>query len=288
MDRAERHALVDQVPLWWHSIDVGDGVVTPGRKTPELHASELASFSLPDLRGLSVLDVGAYDGFYSFLAEEQGADRVVALDVWPGGREGFDLAHRLRGSSVEAVQGDFTTMDLAALGTFNVVLFLGVLYHLEDPLGALFQLRQLDPGVLVIETHAVVVPGLEERPMWELYPGSELNSDPTNWWGPNARGVVDACRAAGFGSVSVMDVPEDGTDAGEGVTYYRLVAHARPEGGPAPPESSTAGLSSLRDELEAARRERDALRAELDALKSSRSWRATAPLREAARRRRDR
>src|SRR5205085_4672941 len=128
-----------------------------------------------------------------------------------------------RESRVEDVQGDFMALDLDALGKFDVVLFCGVLYHLEDPLGALRRLRQVTSDVAVIETHAIVVPGLEERPLWEHYPGAELNGDASNWWGPNARGVLDACRAAGFGSAEVVHVREDAREAGDGIAYTRIV-----------------------------------------------------------------
>src|SRR5437588_11652940 len=75
---------VAQVPVWWHSIDLGDGVVTPGHKSPTMLDDEWQSLNLPDLCGKSVLDIGAWDGFFSFAAERAGAARVVALDhyVW--------------------------------------------------------------------------------------------------------------------------------------------------------------------------------------------------------------
>lgn len=61
------------------------GVVTKGYKSPETLAHELACLQLPDLTGKTVLDVGAWDGFFSFTAEERGAKRVVSFDsyVWP-------------------------------------------------------------------------------------------------------------------------------------------------------------------------------------------------------------
>ena len=77
-------ALVDGVPRWWHSLDLGKGVVTRGFKTPECLRQELESLRLPNLQDKLVLDIGAWDGFYSFEAERRGAKRVVALDhyVW--------------------------------------------------------------------------------------------------------------------------------------------------------------------------------------------------------------
>ena len=89
---------------WFHTIDLGNGVRTPGQKdTP----TEVGIMQLPDMTGRSVLDIGAYDGFYSFESERRGAARVVAADSWswnwPGSdaRRNFDLAHEVLSSSVE-------------------------------------------------------------------------------------------------------------------------------------------------------------------------------------------
>jgi tRNA (mo5U34)-methyltransferase len=135
--------MAESVGFWWHSIDLGQGVVTKGHKTPEFLQSELESLRLPDLRGKTVLDIGAYDGFFSFEAERRGARRVVALDhyAWSmdlpksiqywrdcknrgvaplqpeetphwqpnkmPGKRGYDTAHKALGSKVETVVGDF-------------------------------------------------------------------------------------------------------------------------------------------------------------------------------------
>ena len=79
-------ACSDRVKFWWHSIDLGQGVVTPGEKTPAVIARELKALRLPDLRGKSVLDIGAYDGYYSFAS------------AWgrPGGGSSLRLAIDLR------------------------------------------------------------------------------------------------------------------------------------------------------------------------------------------------
>src|ERR1035437_6126271 len=76
----EKEMLARSVPKWWHSIKLGDGVTTKGQKTPEVLAGEVTAMKLPELVGNTVLDIGAWDGFFSFYAEEQGAKRVVALD----------------------------------------------------------------------------------------------------------------------------------------------------------------------------------------------------------------
>lgn len=234
--------ILKQCPEWFHSIDLGSGIVTPGRKSKATLDRELEQLRLPDLRGKSVLDVGAYDGYFSFACEERGASRVVALDwyVWSvdmaaymedwrsskttgaplpapiesrhykpdtlPGKKPFDLAHRLRKSKVEPVVGDLMTMDLAPLGMFDVVLYLGVLYHMEEPLTSMRRLRSVvaPGGLAVIETEAVEVPGLD-RAYCEFFPGQELNNDPSNWWAPNAKALEGLGRAAGFREMVVFE-----------------------------------------------------------------------------------
>jgi tRNA (mo5U34)-methyltransferase len=248
--------LVASVPFWWHSIDVGEGIVTPGYRSAG-GAEDLAVLALPDLRGLSVLDIGAWDGFYSFAAERAGARRVVALDyyVWaldlerffadwrecetpqPGfeqkflqpdqlpGKRGFDVAHRLLGSQVEERVLEFMEADLGALGVFDVVLYLGVLYHMTDPLGALRRVREVTGSVAIIETQAVVLRGMNDKALVEFYPGAELNRDPSNWWVPTDAALVGLCQAAGFSSVETRVGPPPLPD-GASELQYRAVVHA--------------------------------------------------------------
>lgn len=228
--------ILEECPEWFHSIELEPGMITPGRKSPATLQQELKLMRLPDLRGKSVLDIGAYDGYFSFAAEKLGASRVVALDhyVWSTdmaaymndwreskrtgqplppphesrhwrpetmpGRKPFDLARRALGSHVEPIVGDFMTMDLGELGEFDVVFFLGILYHLEDPFGAVRKLRSVTSpgGLAVIETESMEIPLLGNRACCEFFPGLELNNDPSNWWSPNARAIEGFCRAAGF------------------------------------------------------------------------------------------
>jgi tRNA (mo5U34)-methyltransferase len=239
--------IIQANPEWYHSIELAPGVVTPGRVSLAEWKTKLAALQLPDLRGKSVLDIGAYDGFFAFAAEQLGAARVVALDhyVWSvdmvgymqdwraaqaqgqtipaphktrhwqpealPGRRPFDAVRAHLGSKVEPIVGDFMTMDLAALGKFDVVLFLGVLYHLENPLLALQKVAQLtgQPGGLaVIETEAMEIPGLGGRAVCEFFPGQELNHDESNWWAPNAAALTGMGQVAGFTAVQVLPQPQ--------------------------------------------------------------------------------
>jgi tRNA (mo5U34)-methyltransferase len=255
--------LVSATTNWFHSVDLGQGVVTPGHKTPGVLRLEVEAQRWPDLRGRSVLDIGAWDGFFSFEAERKGARRVVALDhyswaidwdarerYWrerrakgaapedchkvPGlwryetlpGRRNFDLAHAALRSKVEPVVGDFMQMGPAELGTFDVVLFLGVLYHTRNPLAALERVCALTNELAVVETAAVLVPGFEGSPLCRFYEHDELCNDPTNWWAPNAKALEGLCRAAGFRRAEVLCVPDEATLPRGEVYGYRATAHA--------------------------------------------------------------
>ncbi len=259
-------AALRKCPTWFHSIELAPGVVTPGRKSADTLQKELHSIKLPDLRGKSVLDIGAYDGFFSFAAERLGAARVVALDhyIWSTdmeaytkeweqsrrtgetlppphlsrhwhpeglpGRRPFDLAHEALGSKVEIVVGDFMTIDASNVGQFDIVLFMGVLYHMEEPLTTLRRLASFTAqgGLAVIETAAVDVPMLRDSALFEFYPGSELNNDPSNWWSPNAKALEGLCRAAGFREAKLLTKRPRLSlrNILRGATRYRAIAHA--------------------------------------------------------------
>ncbi len=166
----------------------------------------LAGIGMPeDLSGRTVLDVGAWDGFFSFEAERRGAREVVALDsyAWDGSGWGtkacFELARTVLGSSVRDVQIGLTDLSPATVGVFDVVLFLNVLYHLRHPLLALERISAVTGDLLILETHVDLID--DERPAMVFYPGSEFADDPTNWWGPNPALVEAMLRDVGFATV---------------------------------------------------------------------------------------
>ena len=188
---------------WYHTIDLGGGIVTRGIDDSPLR---LARAQLPaSLRGLTVLDIGAWDGFFSFECERRGAARVVAADHFSwhgpgwGTKAGFSLARETLGSRVEDIDIDVMDLTPDRVGTFDVVLFLGVLYHLRHPFLALEHVASVTRGLLIMETVVDLV-GFG-RPAMAFYPGRELNSDPTNWWGPNEAAVRGMLHAVGFSRV---------------------------------------------------------------------------------------
>ncbi len=254
--------------VWFHSIDLGQGVVTKGQKTPVALKQELDVLRLPPLAGKTVLDIGTYDGFYSFEAERRGAARVVSMDlhVWqidtrlsdeylaecaakgtepsppyrtewlrwsldpasmPGKRR-FDLARRALGSRIEPLVIDFMLADPNVVGQFDVVFFLGVLYHTQNPLAAVQRVSSLTKEVAIIETEAMEVPGAADLALCEFFPTNELNGDYSNWWSPNMRALRGLLEAAGFKRVEVLQGPPDisSVSAGASPVRYRAIVHA--------------------------------------------------------------
>ncbi len=252
---------------WFHSIDLGNGLVTPG-----ISEAQVTEDQLPDFTGRSVLDIGAWDGYYSFLAERLGASRVVSLDhyAWgvdiaarnaywaeciaegtlpdhvrdttdfwrddlPGQR-GYNLAHEVLASSAEPVVADFMTVPLEELGTFDISLYLGVLYHMEEPLTALRRLRKVTREVAVIETEAFHMRDSPALPLLQFYSGSDVQVDFGNWYIPTVAAVSGLCRAAGFEKIETVAGPRPaapgtghaarGEPETPAVFHYRLVVFA--------------------------------------------------------------
>jgi tRNA (mo5U34)-methyltransferase len=197
---------------WHHSIDLGGGVVTPGGKSLAICNAEAGLiFDRIDLKGRTVLDIGAWSGLFSFEAKRRGAARVLATDsfCWLHphfrGRETFELARSALGAEVDALAIDVADLSTEAVGEFDVVLYLGVFYHRYDAIEALAKVAPLARNLLVVETH------LELRdidvPAMAFYPGSELANDPTNWWGPNEHCVKALLLGHGFKDIEVTAHP---------------------------------------------------------------------------------
>lgn len=194
---------------WYHTIDLGQGVVTPGvvqnrRVIPRLHLPE--SFA-----GKSVLDIGAWDGFWSFEAARRGADRVLATDSFSwdgrgwGSKDSFDLARDALGFTDRVDDMLIDPMDLSAErlgGTFDVVFHLGVLYHLRDPITSLELASAVCDDLLVLETETAL--NLLPFEAARIYSGTGLNDDASNWYQFNGRALKGMLREFGFSSVEVV------------------------------------------------------------------------------------
>ncbi len=192
---------------WFHRIDLGNGVTTPGIDDS---ATKLAQVRLPaDLSGKSVLDIGAWDGFFSFECERRGARRVVALDggVWRVdsiGKAGFEFARKVLNSKVEDAEMEVSEISPERLGHFDLVLFLGVLYHLPDPVTSFMKVASVAAKEIIVETHVDMIE--HGVPAMAFYPHDECANDPSNWCGPNQAAVEGMLRMAGFRTIRSFPV----------------------------------------------------------------------------------
>ena len=206
----------DSVPLWFHTFALAPGIYTPGIARD--HGYRLAVLGADRFAGRSVLDVGAFDGFYSFLAEARGARRVVAVDneqyvdwvrarfgVTLEGGAGFRAIAGLLGSRVEYRRMDAVDIDKPG-ERFDVVLCFGLLHRVTDPVGLLRALADvLAPGgEIVLETYGSHLGA--DAPAIEVHaPGNVYARDDFVYWGFSAEGLRRLARLVGFHEVEVVD-----------------------------------------------------------------------------------
>ncbi|MBN1672369.1 MAG: DUF1698 domain-containing protein [Kiritimatiellae bacterium] len=217
--RIEKH-------VWYHEFDFGNGVITKARQPyRDLWLATERFLDKIDFHGKRVLDIGCWDGYWSFYAERRGAASVLATDLnsqrWvdEGGtlrsasasdNEGFRIAQEIYGSQVE-YRGDVSAYDLTRLGrTFDIVFFLGVYYHLTHVMYAFTQIRHvLAPNGEVIVEGGVVDDG--DRSFMEFYCGYDgpepYRKDPSNWVCPSRRCLKDMISANYLEAVDEFYVP---------------------------------------------------------------------------------
>jgi tRNA (mo5U34)-methyltransferase len=205
-EAAQRQVAELQRLGWYHSIQLPDGSVIAGHQDLHRLHWRLAQFPIPtDLTGKRVLDIGAWDGWFSFELERRGA-QVVAVDQTASKR--FLLARELLNSSVEYIIEDVYHLTPERIGRFDVVLFLGVLYHLKHPLLALERVCELSTDLACVESYVTDAQEPGAMPLMEFYETTELRGQFDNWVGPNVACLLAMCRTAGFARVEVGAVVE--------------------------------------------------------------------------------
>jgi tRNA (mo5U34)-methyltransferase len=170
---------------WMHRIDLGGGFVTDGQ-WPLIEHKQQALADL-DFRGKKVLDIGCWDGLYSFEAERRGASEVYATDLVSqrpfAGHPTFAVARAALRSRVKYVP-DVSVYDIEQLGVrdFDIVIFSGIYYHLKDPLRAFAMLRRVvkDGAQLYVEGAILNEPGCYAG----FYYRNAYAGDTSNWWVP--------------------------------------------------------------------------------------------------------
>lgn len=202
-------AEVERLGPWFHQIDLGDGVRTrdihpmPGpqpRDHPLQRWEAIRDVVPADLAGKRVLDIGCADGFFSFELARRGA-RVVAVDLHKSRVGRLNWAARKLGlRRVEARTGSI--YELEALGRFDCVLVLALLYHLRDPLAALVEVGKVTDEVFI---ESACVPD-DENATLHLARPAESHPGAAKFF-PTTKCVDDMLQLAGFDEVVRIDDP---------------------------------------------------------------------------------
>ena len=209
---------------WFHNLDLGGVQTAPDHFLGDYPATKWRRFAhaLPaDLRGKTVLDIGCNAGYYSIEMKRRGADRVVGIDSDERYLEQARFAAAICGLKIELRH--LSVYDVGALGErFDIVLFMGVLYHLRHPLLALDLLHEHVVGDLLVfqsmlrgsdkvgavdENYPFSETEVFERPDFPqmYFVEKQYSDDPTNWWIPNRACAEAMLRSAGF---KIIDHPE--------------------------------------------------------------------------------
>ena len=190
------------------------GFETQGASIPNRDLAKLWSLDAEIFSEKSVLDIGAWDGYYSFLAEKMGAQRVLATDYfcWGGPgwgtKKGFDMVHGILESNVESKEIDVLDISPDTVGIFDVVLFLGIFYHLPNPLLGLQVATSVIRKMLIVETTYEQLD--EGKALFELRPERLVTLDSTNYWSPNIKGIRSVLTdIMGFTKVIIKPWLED-------------------------------------------------------------------------------
>ena len=216
------HELRGLAP-WFHNLHLPDGRQTapdhPLGDFPAFKWQQIASVLPDDMRGMRALDIGCNAGFYSIALAQRGA-AVLGIDVDPHYLRQAEWARQQFGiDPAQLSLGRMQVYDLARMSdSFDVVLFLGVLYHLRYPLLALDVVAEKTGGLLVLQT--LTMPGEEviappddlrlaerDRMLEAGWPKMafierRLEDDPTNWWAPNRACMEAMLRSSGLERVA--------------------------------------------------------------------------------------
>lgn len=236
---------INAFDFWYHRIELPGGVVTPGWAPINRDI-----YGIPDdLTGKRVLDVGAWDGYWTFEALKRGAAEVVAIDDFSDSLDHgvkrtawdtFDLCREALGHSDSVCsRHEMTVYDITPemLGTFDVIFFFGTLYHLRYPLLGLDKLSAVCTGNIFVESAILDdfspykgglnfgYPG--KQMVMEFYPGASYGNNESNWWAPTLNCMGNMVAAAGFTNIMAWKL----TDKPDDVSLCRgFVSGAKPVG----------------------------------------------------------
>ena len=224
LSKEEIRQRVEALGEWFHNLDLGGVQTAPNHFLWNYPANKFKHFAHaipPDLSGKTVLDIGCNAGFYSLEMKRRGAARVLGIDS-----DDRYLAQAQLASEVTGLEAEFRNLsvyDVAELGErFDLVIFMGVLYHLRHPLLALDLIHEHVAKDLLLfqsmqrgatetmasaEDYPFSETGIFDEPAWPKlhFIEKRYSNDPSNWWAPNAAAAEAMLRSAGF---AILEHPE--------------------------------------------------------------------------------
>ncbi|MHC4464313.1 MAG: class I SAM-dependent methyltransferase, partial [Planctomycetota bacterium] len=232
MDITEK---IKSIPYWYHKIELPNGIVTPG--WAPICADK---YAIPDdLTGKRILDIGAWDGYWTWEALKRGAKEVVAIDDFSddlGSVErqeswgSFDLCREALGFTQKIDSGwqneseqivnrlKMSIYDIEELSCFDIVFFFGTIYHLKHPLLALEKVSKVCDEVYIesaiCDDYSPYRGGLNggyrnSDMVAEFYPGEEFGENKNNWWNPTLKCLGYMLQASGFPTIELWRLTEN-------------------------------------------------------------------------------
>lgn len=207
----EQFETLTRVPWWYHRFEILPGVITPGicHYKPNLLASPLVQ----DLTGWKALDIGAWDGPYTLEMTRRGA-QVTGFDIQPPSHSGFNTTCRLNELEGRHFCANVYHLNPETHGTYDLVTFFGVYYHLKNPLAALANINNVLKmgGLLLVEgavlegapridaywaDKADLIERMKDAPV-AFYAKGDYEGEWSNWWVPNSTCLRHWLESSGF------------------------------------------------------------------------------------------
>jgi len=217
---------IQELGEWFHNLNLHGVHTAPNHflgDFPNIKWHRISQRIPLDLSGASVLDIGCNAGFYSIEMKRRGADRVLGIDVDDRYLNQARFAAATLDLDIEFRKGSVYQLENVA-GSFDYVIFMGVLYHLRYPLMALDTVVKKVAGKLIFQT---MLRGSRESQAWakdysfwqeEMFSNprfpamyfieQKYSGDPTNWWIPNCAAAEAMLRSAGL---EILSHPEEET-----------------------------------------------------------------------------
>lgn len=211
-----------RVSWWFHTYEIAPGIVTPGICPYREYMLDFPE--VKDLKGKRALDIGAWDGPYTLEMARRGA-HVTGFDIQHSDHTGFDLMRSMNRIDAKHICANVYDLNPQSHGTFDLVTFFGVYYHLRNPVAAFANINRVLPegGLMIVEGALLegapkidaywkekqhILPHLADVPL-AYFVEREFQGEWSNWWVPNACCLQQWITSCGFEILSFRTVEDE-------------------------------------------------------------------------------